>query len=96
MIYPVRLSEAARSDLADIVRWYDSKDGSLALRFETQAKAAFELLMQHPLAFPVVRKRVRKMNFHQFPYSIFYEMKHPEILVLAITHHSRYPRFGHH
>jgi plasmid stabilization system protein ParE len=96
MTYTLRVSDAAQSDLAEIARWYESKDALLAANFETQAKAVFGLLMQHPRAFAVIRKRVRKINLHHFPYSVFYEMKRNDILVLAILHSSRYPRFGHH
>lgn len=96
MTYHMLVSAAAKTDLAEIVDWYESKDGMLAANFETQAKAAFNLLMQHPHAFAVTKNRVRKINLHHFPYSIFYEMKQKDILVLAILHSSRYPRFGHH
>ena len=96
MTYHLRVSDAAKSDLAEIACWYKDKDAALAANFETQAKAAFDLLSQHPRAFAVTKKRTRKINLHHFPYSIFYEMKHKDILVLAILHSSRYPRFGHH
>lgn len=96
MTYRLAISDAAKADLAAIVAWYDSKDTAVALRFEFEAHAAFDLLQHHPLAFPVILKPVRKLNLEHFPYSIFYEIGGSKILVLAITHHSRYPRFGHH
>ena len=96
MNFILRVSDAAQSDVSEIVRWYEGKEPLLAARFEWEIKASFRLLIQHPLAFAVIRKRVRKININHFPYSIFYEIKRHEILVLAIVHASRYPRFGHH
>lgn len=96
MIYRLQLSDSAKTDLTEAIAWYGSKGPGIAALFEVQVKASFALLCRHPLAFGIVRKRVRKINVNVFPYSIFYEIHKNHIVVLAVLHHSRYPRFGHH
>ena len=95
MNYQLQLSDSAKADLTEIVLWYAGKSVGISEHFEMQVQSSLALLRHYPLAFGVIHKRVRKLNMSVFPYGIFYEIRKDCILVLAILHHSRYPRFGH-
>lgn len=45
----------------------------------------------HPRAFPVLHKDVRRALIRQFPFGIFYGIEDDEIVIFAVMHASRDP-----
>ena len=55
----VRLREEAERDLAAAVLWYERQREGLGRDFLDEALAAFQLLAEHPLKYPVVHHASR-------------------------------------
>jgi len=78
--------------------WYEEQQPGMADRFlDAGLDAQFEI-EKYPLRFPPptgVRKNrpVRRRLLDGFPYTMIYELRDNELLVLAIAHTSRQPGY---
>lgn len=88
----VRLREEAERDLAAAVLWYEQQRAGLGRDFLDQALAAFQLLAEHPLTYPVVHRDTRRALLKRFPFGIYFRAERSQVVVIAIAHASRHPR----
>jgi hypothetical protein len=59
MNWIVRLREEADRDLAAAASWYEQQRGRLGHEFLDEALAAFQLVAEQPLSYPVVHRNTR-------------------------------------
>jgi plasmid stabilization system protein ParE len=89
----VRLSAHARSDVRDIVAWYEDQMHGLGAAFVADLSRLIERVARYPLAFPVVRAGARgpyrRASFWRFPYTIVYASHGGDLLVVAVRHKRR-------
>ena len=88
----VRLTKAAERDLEQAAGWYHQEAPHVSPRFRLALREAQVRIGETPLAYPVIRRDLRRAVVHEFPYSIYFRLQKETILVVAITHHARHPR----
>ncbi len=96
MTYRLKIEAHARADIKEAIAWYRRIHRDLARRIKADIYQSMDRLLENPHSYPMVSGSVRKMVLQQFSYHLFYEIVDQTIVVLAILHSSRYPRFGHH
>lgn len=96
MTHRLIIDETAKCEWVEAAGWYRDIEYNLARRFNAAVRNAVKRLLERPLGYAVIEGGIRKIDVQVFPYQIFYEVAGNRILVLAILHSSRYPRFGHH
>jgi plasmid stabilization system protein ParE len=63
----VRLREEAERDLAAAASWYEQQRAGLGHEFLNEALAAFQLVSEQPLTYPVVHRDTRRALMTRFP-----------------------------
>jgi plasmid stabilization system protein ParE len=88
------LTPAAVDDVRAAQRWYLEQRVDLAERFERSLDQALVRVLEHPRAFPVVYRSVRRAPVAGgFPaYQIFYRLEGDSLVVFAVLHSARHPR----
>jgi plasmid stabilization system protein ParE len=90
----LRLKPLAVQDIAAASRWYDEQSPSLVDRFAQALGLTFDLILQHPRAFPVVHRGARRaMVVGPFSaYQVFYRATDTAVVVVAVIHGARHAR----
>ena len=88
-----RFLEPAEAELEEAVAYFDRQSVGLGNRFEREVEATVALVTQHPEIGSPLTKRVRKFRVRKFKYKIIYIAEGDEILILAVAHHKRPPRY---
>jgi toxin ParE1/3/4 len=65
----------------------------LGRRFFSEVLRAENLIAQFPESAPEIAAGIRKRVLRKFPYSLIYTVESEELLILAVAHHSRRPRY---
>jgi plasmid stabilization system protein ParE len=84
------------NDLLAQIEFYSREAGpELALEFYVEFRRCFELIVDRAAAFPLYTPRLRRINFHRFPYHILFEVLDEELVhVVVVKHDRRDPDFG--
>ncbi|WP_437319543.1 type II toxin-antitoxin system RelE/ParE family toxin [Sorangium sp. So ce385] len=90
---PVVLANEAESEARDAFLWYEARDPRVADRFEAQVLAALDRIAEAPEQGSEIELGVRRLILHQFPYGLLYSVEPDRILVLAVMHLRRRPRY---
>ena len=98
MSLPVRLSGEAGAELHDAARWYDERQPNVGGALLAAADGTFDSIRAWPRAgSPVERTRarryVRRMRTGRFPNYAAYVVRDDHLLVVAIAHERRRPRY---
>jgi plasmid stabilization system protein ParE len=90
---PRRLPPAI-ADIVAAAEWYDDQQSGLGDDFVEEVNAAICSLSQIPLAHSVRFADVRCVRLKRFkPYGIYYYLWRDEVIVFALFHASRHPRW---
>jgi toxin ParE1/3/4 len=88
----VLFSEAAETDVADAVDWYEQRAPGLGADLVSEIDAVVQRIGSKPEQFPLVHKEVRRALLRRFPYAIFFRALDTHLQVIACFHTSRDPR----
>jgi plasmid stabilization system protein ParE len=89
----VTFHPGASEDYAAAYSWYHDRGATLAANFETEVDRGVRLISQSPLRWPKFDNQRRRFIVRKFPYSIIYELHGEEVVVLAVAHGKRRPRY---
>jgi toxin ParE1/3/4 len=84
------------SDLADAVIYYAHEAGEeLAIEFYSEFLRCVEIIGKRANSFPQYTPRLKRLNFHRFPYHILFEVISDEaVQIVTIKHDRRHPSYG--
>lgn len=100
MSLPVDYHTLARSDLYAAWEWYEDRQTGLGDRFAVAVDATVSRASRWPTAGSPVRRDQhgdivdRKLATPGFPYAVRYRVIDNTLVVMAVTHQHRRPRFG--
>ena len=83
---------AAAADIDDAFLWYEGQRAGLGYEFLAAAQTVVDVIAQHPLRYPVVRRNARRALLRRFPYAIYFRIYGDIIVVVACMHGRRNPR----
>lgn len=94
----VRFQPEAQFELQEAARWYEARHPGFGLAFLAAVDDAVELVTERPESGAPVsgvssEMVVRQARVRRFPYYVGYLPTEDEILVLAIAHDRRRPRY---
>ena len=81
----------AELDIKESVNFYKEKNQRTALEFIESLNIAFNLIMDNPKTFPIVKTNIRKYIMKKFPFCIYFIDKNDKIYILAVFHTKRNP-----
>jgi plasmid stabilization system protein ParE len=89
----VELKPEAERELEDAFEWYLERSIPVAEAFIREAGSAFALIASAPTIWPRFEAGTRRYVLRKFPYSVIYLDRPTKILVLAVAHQKRRPRY---
>jgi len=92
MTYPIRLRDEAERDATLAASWYEEQRVGLGQEFLDELLATLEAISEHPHAYPVLHRDVRRALMRRFPFGVFFQTTASDIVVVAVFHGSRHPR----
>ncbi|MFA4827992.1 MAG: type II toxin-antitoxin system RelE/ParE family toxin [Thermodesulfovibrionales bacterium] len=89
----VRFLKPAQSEVDDAVTWYDSQSRSLGTQFLDDIDRAVRRIVAYPLASTIIEEGIRRCLLSRFPYGIIYGIDSETVVVVAVAHLHREPRY---
>jgi toxin ParE1/3/4 len=94
----VRLLAEAKAEANDAAAWYDERQPGLGAEFLDALGGALEAIEKDSGRFAKVHSRspkrdVRRCILWRFPFSVVFERRLDEIIVLAVAHARRRPNY---
>ncbi len=77
--YQIKIYREARSDIHQIIKWYDLQAEGLGDKFEAMLDNAINSIANNPTAFAYLFENVRRIRVKKFPYIIFYKIDQQNI-----------------
>ena len=98
MTVEVRFVDEAVTELDDAVLWYEDRREGLGLAFLAALDRAIESIERWPRAAALVEDvseglEIRRVSVPRFPYVVAYLVAEEAIVVLAVAHERRRPRY---
>ncbi|MHB9004312.1 MAG: type II toxin-antitoxin system RelE/ParE family toxin [Coriobacteriia bacterium] len=87
------IHEDADRELNDAADYYDSESSGLGTLFLDQLDVGYQRILENPHASAVIDPDIRKLVLAKFPYSLIYEIDGDVVLILAVAHQRRRPRY---
>lgn len=89
----LRIVSAAESEYADALCWYAERSRQAAERFDGEFDTALTAISIDPRRYPFCDERHRFYLMDRFPYQVFFREDAGEVVVIAVAHTKRRPRY---
>ena len=89
----VRFLKPAQSEVDDAVAWYDSQSRGLGIQFLDDIDRVIRRIAAYPLSSMEIEQDLRRCLLSRFPYGIIYGIDSETIIVVAVAHLHREPRY---
>jgi len=89
----IRFLDAAQREQDDAVEWYNQREPGLGWEFLDELDRSIHLITSFPLAWPEINSGIRRCLLARFPYGIIYGIDEDLIVVVAVAHLRRRPRY---
>ena len=92
---PVRFSEPASDELAEAVRWYETRRAGLGGKFFDAVAATLTLIETSPEIGKTISTdgQTRHARVARFPYQVVYRLRPTESVIVAVAHLKRRPGY---
>jgi plasmid stabilization system protein ParE len=89
----IRFLPAARQELDDAVEWYDQQLYGLGIEFLDELDKALHRIVRYPNSCEEIENGLRRCLINRFPYGIIYGLDATTVVVIAVAHLHREPRY---
>jgi plasmid stabilization system protein ParE len=83
----------ADAEFREAARYYESEAPGLGVAFVAEIRRAISEILTNPEAATLVGGGIRRRLVRRFPYSLLYSLEGDEVVVLAVAHQKRRPRY---
>jgi toxin ParE2 len=89
----VRFLAPAQRELDDAVAWYNEQVIGLGLEFLDELDRAVRRVLAFPLSYPEIEPSIRRCRLARFPYGLIYGVDDETVVIVAVAHLHRRPRY---
>jgi toxin ParE2 len=89
----IRFLTMAETEVDEAVSWYQEKSQDESLKFLDELDRIVRLVAGYPLIGVEIEPEIRSFVFSRFPYSLIYGTEENALVVIAIAHQARQPRY---
>jgi toxin ParE2 len=89
----VRFLTLAQHEVDEAVVWIDERAEGKGILFLDELDRVVRLVKAYPLASTEIEPEIRRCLFARFPYSLIYGIEDDTIVVVAVAHSRRSPRY---
>jgi plasmid stabilization system protein ParE len=88
-----RFIEPAEVEADEAVAYFEQQLEGLGERFQNDLEHTVSLIIDYPLIGSPLTKRIRKFRLRKFRYNVVYVVVEDEIVIVAVAHHKKRPRY---
>jgi plasmid stabilization system protein ParE len=89
----IRFLGLANQEVDDAVRWYEEQAEGLSRDFLDELDRVVRLVRSYPLLATQIQPEIRRFLFTRFPYSLIYGIDQDTVVIIAVAHQHREPRY---
>ena len=89
----LRVLALAQQELDDAVEWYNGQATGLGQEFLDDVDRAIRRTVSFPMSAPEIDSGVHRCLLTRFPYGLIYGIDRNTIVLLAVAHLHRHPRY---
>ena len=89
----VRFLTLAQQEVDEAFIWFDERTDGKGLDFLDELDRVVRLVKAYPSASPEIESEIRRCLFARFPYSLAYGIDDETIVIIAVAHSHREPRY---
>lgn len=89
----VKFLTLARQEVDDAFAWFNERAEGKGVDFLDELDRVVRLVKAYPLASIEIEPEIRRCLFARFPYSLIYGIEDEIIVVIAVAHAHRSPRY---
>lgn len=89
----IRFLSLADQEVDDAVAWHDEQAEGLGHDFLDELDRVVRLIRAYPLMATQIEPEIRRFLFPYFPYSLVYGIDQETIVIIAVAHQHRAPRY---
>ncbi|HJX10027.1 MAG TPA: type II toxin-antitoxin system RelE/ParE family toxin [Candidatus Binatia bacterium] len=89
----VRFLTPAQRELEDAVAWYNRQAAGLGQELLDELDRAVRRAVAFPVAYPEIESGIRRCRLARFPYGLIYGVDGETLVVVAVAHLHRRPRY---
>ena len=90
---PVVISDQAELDITESFNWYRERSADAADAFGREVVEGIERIARTPFTWKEDDQGNRRIVLRRFPFSVVYEVTHEAVIVMAVAHHRKLPRY---
>jgi plasmid stabilization system protein ParE len=83
----------AEEEFREAVRYYEKEAPGIGLRFVAEVRKGVIFITENPYAAAEVDSSIRRKILNHFPYSLLYAVESELIVIVAVAHQKRRPRY---
>ena len=83
----------AEEEFREAVRYYEQEAPGVGLTFLAEVRSATISVLQNPHSAADIGNGIRRKVLHHFPYNLIYSIESDLIIITAVAHHKRRPRY---
>jgi hypothetical protein len=92
-MYTIQIKPVAVQMAKDAYDWYEEQKEGLGNLFLSELSRCYTKLEKNPLFYQKLKKNYRHLVLNKFPYVLIFEIIEYEIIIFAVFHTSRSPKF---
>lgn len=89
----IRFIKLAQYEIDGAVAWYDSQSQGLGAQFLDDMDRTIKRIAAYPISCTEIEPNLRRCLFSRFPYGIIYGIDSETIVIMAVAHLHREPRY---
>jgi len=89
----IRFLTVADREVDDAVAWYEQEDKDASRGFLNELDHAVRLVKTYPLLAKLIEPEIRRLLFISYPYALIYGIDEDTIVIIAVAHQQREPRY---
>ena len=92
-MYEIVVHESAEEESNAAAVFYESRETDLGKEFLEELSQGFHRITENPLSYSIHFDEYRRYLMGRFPYGVVYRIEGQQILVFAVAHLRRRPRY---
>jgi plasmid stabilization system protein ParE len=90
---PIVFLVPAEEEMRQATEYYERQTHGLGHEFLTEVQRTVERIVENPRLGQIVRRSIRRRLMSKFPFGILYRIDPHEIVIIAVMHLRRRPRY---
>ena len=75
------------------IDYYEHCEPDLGYEFALEVYSTIQNILQYPLAWPIMDRKIRRCQTSRFPFGVIYSYQRSRVIILAVMHLHREPGY---